>query len=821
VLRVSYVLGIDLGTTYTSAAVAEGSAVEVVQLGTRSSVIPTVVFLTEDGELLTGDAANRRGVTAPTRVAREFKRRVGDTAPLLLGGTPMAPQALMGTILRTVVDRVTAERGNPPAHVAVSHPANWGPYKLDLLGQAVRLADLPFATTISEPEAAACYYSSTRRLAAGEIVAVYDLGGGTFDAAVVQASDSGFRILGVPEGIEHLGGIDVDEAVLGFVSRALGGALERLDLDDPVVIAAAARLRRDCVEAKEALSSDTETVIPVMLPGLQSEVRITRAELEAMVQPSLRATVGALQRAIRSAEITAADLSAVLLVGGTSRMPMVAKLVGEALGRPVAVDAHPKHAVCLGTALTARTALARAEGRVEPAAEVVAPRITPPPSLPPDAPSAAHSPPAAGRETITSPTPPAKEPPAVMAHAAPLEPPTAFAPPEPPEPAATKSAPSPSPRGRRRLLLYIGAPLAVVIAVVAVIATRGGDSGGSADDAPVETTASTGPSSSEPATTAAAQTTAAPATTASAPTTAATTTTAGPPPSTVASPRVASLAVGRTLPAGDLPDGIAKDGAGRLWIAAAQGDQVSRVDPATGAAQAIDMPAGSWPLAVLADGNTVYASLYNGSAVAAIDPDTMAYTPIPVSELPEFLAWGAGSLWSISGQGALDRIDVTTGTVIAHIPVDTPKGVVIAGNAAWVTEQSTGQLARVDLATNQVVARYAIGNGPDSLATDGEAIWVCDRGDGMLARFDLTTLDVTAWVDVGTAPSAITIDGDRVWVTDITEGTLVLVDRTNPSVVTSVDVGDGPLSIVALGDTVWVSLTNENAMAEVTVERAA
>ena len=167
----SYVVGIDLGTTYTSAAVAHDGRVEVVQLGMRSSAVPTVVFLTEAGDLLTGDAANRRAVTAPGRVAREFKRRIGDTAPLLLGGTPMAPQALMGTMLRWVLDQVGTERGEAPAHVAVSHPANWGPYKLDLLHQAVRLADQESVTTITEPEAAARYYSSTRRLAPGEIVA--------------------------------------------------------------------------------------------------------------------------------------------------------------------------------------------------------------------------------------------------------------------------------------------------------------------------------------------------------------------------------------------------------------------------------------------------------------------------------------------------------------------------------------------------------------------------------------------------------------------------------------------------------------------------
>jgi molecular chaperone DnaK (HSP70) len=124
-----YVLGVDLGTTYTAAAVALGGRAEVVPLGNRSAVVPTVVFLHDDGVMLFGDAANRRALTEPARVAREFKRRVGDTAPLLLGGTPLSPQSLMARMLRWVVDQVSEQRGAPPAHVAVSHPANWGPYK--------------------------------------------------------------------------------------------------------------------------------------------------------------------------------------------------------------------------------------------------------------------------------------------------------------------------------------------------------------------------------------------------------------------------------------------------------------------------------------------------------------------------------------------------------------------------------------------------------------------------------------------------------------------------------------------------------------------
>jgi actin-like ATPase involved in cell morphogenesis len=355
-----YALGIDLGTTFTAAATWRDGRAQIVSLGGRGAAIPSVVLLRSDETFLTGEAANRRGLTEPGRVAREFKRRLGDTTPILLGGTPQSAEALTAQLLRAVVTEVVTREGGPPSSVCVSHPANWGPYKIDLLRQAVRMADLTSVTSVSfaaEPEAAAVNYAQEQRLGVGSIVAVYDLGGGTFDAAVLRRTATGFAILGEPEGIERLGGIDFDAAVFNHVRAALGSALDDLDEDDPAAIAAVARLREECVAAKEALSADTDTAIPVLLPSVTTEVRLTRGELEAMVRPSLHGSIEALQRAVRAAGCTPEELHSVLLVGGSSRMPLVGQLVSAELGRPVAVDTHPKHAVALGAAWLAGGAI--------------------------------------------------------------------------------------------------------------------------------------------------------------------------------------------------------------------------------------------------------------------------------------------------------------------------------------------------------------------------------------------------------------------------------------------------------------------------------
>jgi len=449
---VGYSVGIDLGTTFTAAAVLrDGERPETVQLGNRAAAIPSTVFLHEDETLLTGDAALRRGLAEPGRLAREFKRRFGDPAPLLLGGVPVSADALTGRLLRSVLEAVAEREGGPADAVAVCHPANWGPYKLDLLTQACRQAGLPGAVLVSEPQAAAVHYAAQERIEDGALVAVYDLGGGTFDAAVLRRVGDGFEVVGAPDGIERLGGIDFDEAVVAQVREALGPALDELDPDDPATLTALARLRQECVEAKEALSGDADASVPIVLPGLVTEVRITRTELEGVIRVPLAETIDCLHRAVESAGVTPEELAAVLLVGGSSRIPMVAEMVGAELGRPVAVNADPKHVVALGAA---RVAAGSRVTSGAPAAVAEAPAPAAPAAPPPPPPTPAPAAPVAA-----APAPPPSFPP-------PASPPR----PAPAEPTATRS----------RRPLHIGLAVAAVVALGVAAALLLG--GGGEDD---------------------------------------------------------------------------------------------------------------------------------------------------------------------------------------------------------------------------------------------------------------------------------------------------------------------------------------------------
>lgn len=372
----SYVLAIDVGTSFTAAAVARfdqgtSSSPECLPLGIRGTSVPSVLFYPEEGPILVGEAAERRGLDFPARVVREFKRRVGDAVPISVGTLSLPAEDVFATMARWVADRAEEREGAPPSEIILTHPAAWGSHRTSLLKEALAARNLQDVALVTEPEAAALHYASQVRVEEGSTIAVYDLGGGTFDTAVLRKAGSNrFDLLGRPEGIENLGGADFDAAVLRYVAGNTGGALSSLDTSDPGARAALARLQRECVEAKEALSSDSEASISVLLPGFQQQVRLVRSEFEALIDEPIRDTVYALEQSLADLKLAPAELSAVLLIGGSSRIPLVAQVVSEQLDRPIAVDADPKSSICLGAAAAA--VLAREAAAAEIAAQAAA-----------------------------------------------------------------------------------------------------------------------------------------------------------------------------------------------------------------------------------------------------------------------------------------------------------------------------------------------------------------------------------------------------------------------------------------------------------------
>ncbi|MFF1830579.1 Hsp70 family protein [Paenarthrobacter sp. NPDC058040] len=362
-VTMSYVLAIDVGTSFTAAAVlrpGQGSigAPEVLPLGLHGSAVPSVLYYAEDGRILVGEAAERRGLDDPRRMVREFKRRIGDSVPMAVGDDWLAPEDVFATLARWVSAKAEEREGSPATSIVMTHPASWGRHRTSVVLAALISVGLGDVRLISEPEAAALHYASQTRVEDGSTIAVYDLGGGTFDTAILRKAGAGrFELIGHPDGIETLGGADFDAAVLRHVVAHLGGAISALDADDPATLAALSRLKRECREAKEALSLDSEASISVAFPGMQAAIRLVRSEFEAMIQQHVHDTLDALLRSLQAVSVEPEDLTAVLLIGGSSRIPLVAELVSAELERPVAVDADPKSSICLGAAISASAAV--------------------------------------------------------------------------------------------------------------------------------------------------------------------------------------------------------------------------------------------------------------------------------------------------------------------------------------------------------------------------------------------------------------------------------------------------------------------------------
>lgn len=348
---VGYRLGVDLGTTFTAAAVQRGGIVQMVQLGLQRPEIPSVVAVSND-EVVVGDAAERRALVDPSSIAREFKRRIGDPTPMIVNSTPWSAEALTGRVLSHVLEHVKAAEGEPPEAITLTHPANWHDYKLDHFRQAMLLAGCEDAELIAEPVAAALYYAAQGRVSIGQRLAVFDFGGGTLDTAIVEATNgNSFGLVGRPKGLERLGGVDLDHALFSHVLAAAEIDLDTLE-DTQANRQALGRLRSDCREAKEYLSIDTSTAVPIGLPSAHTEVRINRTEFEAMIRPPLADATKVMEATIREAGLHTADIDGVLLVGGTSRIPVVSQIIGEHLQLPVLSDAHPKHSIASGATRT-------------------------------------------------------------------------------------------------------------------------------------------------------------------------------------------------------------------------------------------------------------------------------------------------------------------------------------------------------------------------------------------------------------------------------------------------------------------------------------
>ena len=383
--EMGYTVGVDVGSTLTSAAIATQDDTSPFSLWEPEmvAVVPSVVFLGEDSDLVLGDRAEELGSANPNRVVRDFKRRVGDSVPVIIDDWRGQAETIVAAVVRLVVDDIAGRAGSAPEAIAVTHPAGWGAYRRDLLSGALQAVGLQNVMLFTEPAAAAGQAVPMANLEV-RTVAVYDLGGGSFDATVLTraegAKTTSFELIGRPHEIDSLGGCDFDQAVFTRV-QALAG-LRKVDVSGDGVLAGILRLRRDCVVAKQALSLDTEATITVVMPLWRTRVRLVRSEFEELIREAIEDTLDAMHRTIASAGLAADDIDAIVLAGGSSRIPLVAQMVSAEFARPIIVDNNPGASISLGAAGLAAAAVQAK--RAVPAPQVEQPAAPPAQRLVPE-----------------------------------------------------------------------------------------------------------------------------------------------------------------------------------------------------------------------------------------------------------------------------------------------------------------------------------------------------------------------------------------------------------------------------------------------------
>ncbi len=474
----TWILAIDFGTSYTvAAALVSGRSAEVIEVdGNRR--VPSVV-LAEGDTYVVGKLADELSAAYPGRTLRAPKRRIGDASPVVLDGRPHQAVDLIAAVLKHVYDEAVRQYGHPPTEVRLTHPAVWARPQLNRLLEAATKAGIEHAVLVSEPVAAALAYATEVGVAPQSHVAVYDLGGGTFDTAVVTPTDYGFQIVGRPGGDRSIGGELFDELLAEHIGSQLNPATwESIQSsDDQMWRRLSANLRHEIRRGKEMLSGYPVAELLVQVPGELIQKRVTREEFEALIEPHVASTIELLERCIRDAGIDPTRLAAVYLVGGASRTPLIARMIEERFpGIPISRRGDPKTSTAIGAALAVRSEELSSSDAAQRAGQG---HPTPPPT-----PFGAI---------------PISKPPSV-----PPAPPTG-----PPE-AATFVNPNPQPRRRRRKGLWIGLVLLVTAAGVGtglVLATSKDDGATSEVGGPATTPADLDGATSEvggPATTSAA-----------------------------------------------------------------------------------------------------------------------------------------------------------------------------------------------------------------------------------------------------------------------------------------------------------------------------
>ncbi len=345
------IIGIDLGTTNSCVAVMEGGKPTVIANAEGLRTTPSVVAFTKNGERLVGEPAKRQAVTNADRTIASIKRHMGSDYKVSIDGKSYTPQEISAMILQKLKADAEAYLGEKVSEAVITVPAYFNDAQRQATKDAGRIAGLEVKRIINEPTAAALAYGLDDE--SEQKIMVYDLGGGTFDVSVIEIGDGVVEVLAT-NGDTRLGGDDYDNRITQWMVDEFKKA-ENVDLSQDKM--ALQRLKEAAEKAKKELSTATTTEINLPFITATAEgpkhldMNLTRAKFEELTSDLTERTALPVQNALRDAGITAAELSKVLLVGGSTRMPVAQEKVRQLTGKEPSKTLNPDECVALGAAV--------------------------------------------------------------------------------------------------------------------------------------------------------------------------------------------------------------------------------------------------------------------------------------------------------------------------------------------------------------------------------------------------------------------------------------------------------------------------------------
>jgi molecular chaperone DnaK len=371
-----YIVGIDLGTTNSLVAYMQGDSPVVIPGEDGLNLVPSVVALDQKNQIIVGNAARKYLIETPERAVYSIKRLMGrgvediqdelklfpfkladdleqgEVLRIKIGERTYTPPEISALVLRQLKRNAERFFGAPVTQAVITVPAYFNDAQRQATKDAGRIAGLNVLRLVNEPTAASLAYGLDKKK--NGIVVVYDLGGGTFDISILKLHDGIFEVIAT-NGDTHLGGDDIDNLLIAIALDDIRGDLG-LDLrrDLPHNGEAVARIRKAVIEAKIALSSQASAKLDVDLPGGKKYQREISLEVfEQMIQPIIDRTVGPCRQALKDAGLKPEQIDEVVLVGGSTRIPKVRRLVQDLFGRKPHTDLNPDDVVALGAAVQA------------------------------------------------------------------------------------------------------------------------------------------------------------------------------------------------------------------------------------------------------------------------------------------------------------------------------------------------------------------------------------------------------------------------------------------------------------------------------------